>query len=124
MEKLITTPISKASKEAKQAKYDYAMGLASGLLPCPKGDRATVITEVDAINILTGAVAVPVAAGGLGGAEGAVTMVIKGDEQQVKMAIDLIEQCKGAQLPQVRLCNCSDCPGAHCSFPLTGKDWI
>ena len=124
MEKLILTSIDKASKEAKQTQYDYAMGLAAGLLPCPKGDKATVITEVDAINILTGAVAVPVAAGGLGGSEGAITMVIKGDKQQVEMAIDFVEQCKGAQLPQVRLCNCSDCPGAHCKFPLTGKDWI
>ena len=124
MEKLILTPIDKASKEARQTKYDYAMGLACGLLPCPQGDRATVITEVGAINMLTGAVAVPVAAGGLGGAEGAITMVIKGDDQQVEMAIDFIEQCKGARLPQIRLCNCSDCPGGHCSFPLTGKDWI
>jgi hypothetical protein len=124
LEKLILTSIDKASKEAKQTKYNYAMGLTAGLLPCPKGERATVITEVDAINMLTGAVAVPVAAGGLGGAEGAITMVIKGDEPQVKMAIDFVEQCKGAQLPQVRLCNCSDCPSAHCSFPVTGKSWI
>jgi hypothetical protein len=123
LEKLIPIPISQASKEAKQTKYDYAMGLATGLLPCPRGEKVNIITEIDAIQMLSGAVAVPMAAGGLGGAEGAITMVMKGSEEQVKRAIDYVEQSKGAKLPQLRLCDCRDCPGAHCRFPVADKHW-
>lgn len=123
LEKLIPIPISQASKEAKQIKYDYAMGLATGLLPCPRGERVNIITEIEAIQMLSGAIAVPMAAGGLGGAEGAVTMVMKGSEEQVKRAIDYVEQSKGAKLPQLRLGDCRECPGAHCRFPVADKHW-
>lgn len=124
LEKLIPIPISQASKEAKQTKYEYAMGLATGLLPCPRGERVNIITEIEAIQMLSGAIAVPTAAGGLGGAEGAITMVVKGSEEQVKRAIDYVEQSKGAKLPQLRLCNCRECPGAHCRFPVADKHWV
>lgn len=120
LEKLIPTPIDTAVKEAKPAKYDYAMGLPTGLFPCPKGKT---VTEIDAIAMLSGATAIPIAAGGLGGAEGAITLVIKGNDEQVKKAIDYIEQSKGAHLPQLRLCNCTDCSVPHCRFPLIQKHW-
>jgi len=99
------------------------MGLSSGLLPCPKGDKVAIVTEADAINILTGATAIPIAAGGLGGAEGAIIMTIKGNSEQVGRAIDFVEQCKGARLPQLRLCNCKDCPD-RCTFPVGDKNWV
>ena len=57
LEKMIPVPISEASKEARQLKYDYSMGLSCGLLPLPKGE---IITEIDAIRILSGATAVPI----------------------------------------------------------------
>ena len=101
LEKLIPMPISEAAQEAKLTKYDYAMGLATGLLPCPNGENVNVITEMQAINILSGATAVPVAAGGLGGAEGAITLVLKGNEEQVKKAIEFVEQSKGAELASI-----------------------
>lgn len=123
LEKLIPTPISQASKEAKQTKYDYAMGLATGLLPCPKGEKVTIVTEIDAIKNLSGADAIPIAAGGLGGAEGAITLVIKGTEDQVKQAIDFVEQSKGSRLPQLRLLNCRECPSEDCKFPVINKHW-
>jgi len=120
LEKMIPTPIKQASKEAKQAKYGYAMGLATGLFPCP---HAKTVTELDAVEIVSGATAVPVAAGGLGGAEGAITLIIKGSEEQVKKAIDYAEQSKGAKLPQLRLCNCYNCTVPHCRFPVGDKHW-
>jgi len=124
LEKLIPISISQASKEAKQTKYDYAMGLDTGLLPCPRGETVNIITEIEAIQMLSGAIAVPMAAGGLGGAEGAITMVMKGNEEQVKRAIDYVEQSKGARLPQLRLGDCRECPGAHCRFPVADKHWV
>jgi hypothetical protein len=125
LEKLIPIPVSEAAQEAKLTKYNYAMGLATGLLPCPNGDRVSVVTEMQAIKILSEATAVPVAAGGLGGAEGAITLVLKGNEEQVKKAIEFVEQSKGAKLPPLRLCNnCEECPSAHCQFPTGNKSWV
>lgn len=124
LEKLIPIPISEAAYEAKRVKYSYAMGLATGLLPCPNGEKVNVVTEVQAIKILSGAVAVPIASGGLGGAEGAITMVLKGSEEQVTKAIEFVEQSKGARLPQLRLFNnCKECPSQHCQFPVGDKHW-
>ncbi|MBN2074574.1 MAG: hypothetical protein JW762_03395 [Dehalococcoidales bacterium] len=120
LEKLIPISIHQATMEAKQAKYEYGMGLPTGLFPCPDGKT---ITEIGAVNILSGAIAVPIASGGLGGAEGATTLIIKGTKKQVRDAIESIEQSKGARLPSLRLSNCSDCPVPHCRFPVGDKHW-
>jgi hypothetical protein len=120
LEKLIPISIEQASKEAKQAVYDYGMGMAAGLLPCPDGIK---IDELDAIKMLSGATAIPMASGGLGGAEGATVMLIKGSSEEVKKAINYVEQSKGSRLPELRLCNCSDCPDAGCRFPVKDKHW-
>jgi hypothetical protein len=121
LEKLIPIPIRQAAMEAKQAKYEYGMGLPAGLFPYPHGKT---VTEIDAVKILSGAVAVPIASGGLGGAEGATTLIIKGTNEQVKNAIIYIEQSKGAKLPSLRLANCNDCPVPHCRFPVGNKHWV
>jgi hypothetical protein len=120
LEKLIPIPVRQAAIEAKQAKYEYGMGLPAGLFPCPAG---TTITEIEAVKLLSGAAAIPIASGGLGGAEGAITLVIKGTNPQVKKAIKFIEQSKGAKLPALRLSNCSGCPVPHCRFPVGDKHW-
>ncbi len=98
LEKLVPIPIKEVAKEAKKKSYEYAMGMPCGLFPC----QGTTITELKAIEILSGATAVPIAAGGLGGAEGATTLVIKGDREKVEAAIRYVEESKGAKLPQVR----------------------
>jgi hypothetical protein len=122
LEKLIPFSIKEAAKEAKRFKYDYSMGMPCGLLPC----EGIVVTELRAIEILSGARAIPIAGGGLGGAEGAVTLVIKGDKEQVTKAIQEVEDSKGARLPQVRLSNCNECPlsSSSCGFPLKDKPWV
>lgn len=121
LEKLIPLPVEQVAKEATRVGCDYAMGAAVSLLPCTDGRS---ITEVDAIKILSGAEAVPIGAGGLSGAEGAITLVIKGDEEKVRKAIDFVEQSKGAKIPQVRQFNCHDCPNKMCSFPQGNKHWV
>ena len=122
LEKLIPFSIKEAAKEAKRFEYDYSMGMPCGLLPC----EGIVVTELRAIEILSGARAIPIAGGGLGGAAGAVTLVIKGDKEQVTKAIQYVEDAKGARLPPVRLSNCNECPVASvsCGFPLKDKPWV
>ncbi len=121
LEKLIPIPVLQAAKDAKRVLCNYAMGTVVGLIPC-KGGRK--VTEVDAIEILTGTAAIPIAGGGLGGAEGAIALVIKGKEEQVKKAIGYAEQSKGARLPQLRLYNCHDCSSSFCKFPVGDKHWV
>ena len=96
------------------------MGMPVGLYPCPTG---ITVTEVRAFEILSGASAIPIASGGLGGAEGAVTLVLKGDSVNVNKALEFVEQSKGAKLPDLRLCNCTDCPVPNCRFPVADKQW-
>jgi hypothetical protein len=120
LEKLIPIPIREAAKEAKLTKYEYGMGMSVGLYPCPAG---VTVNEIRAVEILSGAKAVPMAAGGLGGAEGAVTLVLKGEGHQVRRALEFVEQSKGARLPKLRLCHCGGCPVPHCRFPVADKHW-
>jgi hypothetical protein len=118
LEKLIPLSVKEAAKEAKLTRYESGMGMPVGLFPCPTG---VTVNEVRAIEILSGASAIPIASGGLGGAEGAVTLVLKGKADEVKKALDFVGQSKGARLPDLRLCNCDDCPVPNCRFPMTGK---
>jgi hypothetical protein len=113
LEKLIPLPIKEAAKEARFTRYEAGMGMPVGLFPCPPGPT---VTEVSAIRMLSGAIAVPIAAGGLGGAEGAIALVIKGAKAEVHKAMEFVTQSKGAKLPDLRLCNCSDCPVPNCTF--------
>ena len=118
LEKLIPISVKQAAKEAKFARYESGMGMPVGLYPCPTG---VVVTEVQAIEILSGASAIPIASGGLGGAEGAITLILKGTVDEVKKALDFVEQSKGAKLPDLRLCNCDACPVPNCRFPMAAK---
>lgn len=120
LEKLIPIPVEVAAKEAIKTDYAYSMGINCGLLPC----KGITVTEQRAVEILTGATAIPISAGGVGGAEGAVTLVIKGEDEQVRKAIEHIEACKGAKLPVVETPNCETCTSGICDFPLKGKHWV
>ena len=120
LEKLIPIPVKQAAKEARFTRYESGMGMPVGLYPCPPG---VTVTEVRAIELLSGATAIPIASGGLGGAEGAVTLVLKGNTDAVRNALDFVEQSKGARLPDLRLCNCNDCPVPNCKFPMADKRW-
>lgn len=121
LEKLIPLPVQQVSKEAKRVGCEYAMGAAVGLFTCTEGES---VTEIDAIRMLSGAEAIPIGAGGLSGAEGAIYLVIKGEDEQVRKAVELVEECKGARIPQVRQFNCHGCPNKMCAFPVTGKSWV
>ena len=120
LEKLIPVSIEAAAKAASRHGYDYAMGIPCGVYPA----RGTSVTEVDAINLLSGADAVPISAGGLGGGEGSITLVVTGADEQVEKAVAYGEASKGAMLPQVRVYSCAECPAAICDFPMKDKPWI
>ncbi len=51
-----------------------------------------IVTEIEAIEILTDVSATQITAGGIGGAEGAVRLLLRGTREQVDMALQMIEE--------------------------------
>jgi len=99
---------------------DDSMGLPCSLVPV----KGTVISEIEAINILTGAIAIPIAAGSVSGAEGSVTFVIKGRKAQVQAAKEIIREVKGEKQIEVSRKDCKDCPVHYTHYtkgPATAK---
>jgi len=95
LEKLVPSVVE-ASLASGQLKFKYFRGYKVGLMPVV---NAEVITEIEAIAYLTGADAVHIASGGVGGSEGAVTLAVRGTDAEVSATFSLIEDIKGE--PQV-----------------------
>jgi len=49
-----------------------------------------VVTEIEAISLLTGASAEHIAGGGVSGAEGAIWLAVDGTDEQIKSAMRLL----------------------------------
>jgi hypothetical protein len=119
LEKLIPVPIATATKKVTFGKVDRAMGIPCGLIHVP-GKK---IDEVDALAILSGAKATPIAAGGLGGAEGSIVLAISGTDEQVRKVFEISSSVKGTTLPAPRILDCDACrrPGCHLSPDWSGR---
>lgn len=77
-------------------QIDEAIGDKVGLMPML---GATVITEITALETLYNVKAKCIASGGINGSEGAVVLVIDGDEKYIRKALEGISSIKGE--PQV-----------------------
>ncbi len=56
---------------------------------------AELFTEIEAIEALSGAKAIPIAAGGIGGAEGSVRLLITGADDEVEKALEAVKAVHG-----------------------------
>ena len=96
LEKLI--PDVRAAVELmSEAPIDEAMGDKAGLMPLL---GAKVVTEITALETLYNVKAKCIAAGGIRGSEGAVVLIVDGEEAEVKKALNEITALKGE--PQVQ----------------------
>ena len=107
--KTVSTPIERLveSLGISRQSRSTSHGLLCGMMPMP----GLVITEVEAIEILCGAEAVPVAVGGIGDGAGAAVLMIEGGQEEVSAAWNLIQGIKNAgekPLPQPPS-PCDDC---------------
>ncbi len=93
LERLIPDVIE-AAKVCGNHLWDLTMGQAAGLMPVV---NAQVVTEIQALNILTGVTATHVASGGVAGSEGAVMLSLSGEESVVREAFELLEAIKGEE---------------------------
>jgi len=88
LEKSVPTDIQAA---AKMINNDPTARVTPTLFPMV-GD---IITEIEALKVLTGVDATPIAAGGIGGAEGAVWLCLRGTEEELDKAGKLIDEIQG-----------------------------
>jgi len=95
LEKMIPD-VRKAVEFMTKSSIDEATGHKVGLIPMV---GATVVTELTALEILYDVEACCIAAGGVDGSEGSVTIALEGLDEEVKRAIDDIKSLKGE--PQV-----------------------
>jgi len=93
LEKMIPSVIA-ASRECGIMRFKYAMGSPCGFMPVV---NATVITELQALELLAGVKATHVASGGVAGDEGTVTLVIEGPDERVAAAMALVTKIKGEE---------------------------
>lgn len=97
LEKLIPGRLDDVFAAIGQHNPEDAMGLRCGLV---RG-QGIKIDERDALWMLTGVEAVMGAGGGIDGAEGAVTLFLRGTDEQVDTAMVLLRSLKGAELPKL-----------------------
>jgi len=92
LEKAIPTTYDDFSAEFGMTDWDYAIGTPVGAISLP---HAITFTEIEALDALFEVSAIPIAAGGVNGAEGSVSLYISGDDRNVKKAYEFLLTIKG-----------------------------
>ena len=57
--------------------------------------QGELFTEIEALEVLAGVDGIPMAAGGIGGAEGSVRLLLAGSEENVRKAVEIVESLQG-----------------------------
>lgn len=118
LEKLVPS-VETAAAYGGILRIGKSIGTRVGMA-CIVGGRT--FTEINAIESLFGIAAVHFASGGWGGAEGAVTLVVEGPDEQVEKCVGFIEQhVKGEPLLPAAKSPCAPC-SAPCSFAGTKEE--
>lgn len=112
LEKLIPS-VPEAARWAGAKTFDYSMGANFGLYCLSNG---IVVTEIQALRILAGVEARQVAAGGIGGSEGAVVLIAQGEAEGIKQAIAAVEAVKGEPPVPAFKGICAECPYSACIY--------
>ena len=90
LEKLVPSVLD-ATPKLGISRIKYAIGNPVGYIPVT---FAQTVTEIQALDVLTGVTATHVASGGLGGSEGAVVLVVEGEDDEVRRTMGLIQEIK------------------------------
>ncbi|WP_456423981.1 hypothetical protein [Thermococcus sp.] len=109
LEKFVPTPVEESAKLTGIYSFDWGTGLYAALVPIP---HSHPVTEVEAYRILAGVEAIPIASGGAGGAEGSVTLVLQGDDEEMERAREITIAIKGEPPLKPYTEDCSVCPFA------------
>lgn len=106
LEKLVASVPEAQAHTKGIGEYSFTFGHGCGYISVSNG---IIIHEITALELLTGARAVHVASGGVGGSEGAVTLVVEGTQEQENNTVTLLKAIKGEPPVPVWKKKCSDC---------------
>jgi hypothetical protein len=111
LEKLIPGTVEQAVRAAGRKGVELSMGAPVGLMPF----FGKVVTEIDAVKLLAPVECQVVGRGGIGGAEGSVTVAVSGEAGDVRSVFRLAAELKGAAISGVAesLEEC-ECPNSRC----------
>jgi len=93
LQKAIHTPIDEVAREMGSGKIDLSSGLTCGLHPLV----GRVVSEVDALEALFPVQVMQIANGGAGDGAGSVSLLITGQERDVRGAFELVTGLAGEQ---------------------------
>jgi len=105
LEKMIPS-VKEAAIHSGQADIDYSIGVKCGLFMISDG---YIFTELEAIKQLFNLQAIPIAAGGIKDCQGSITLLVKGDEIDVKKCYEYIKSIKGEKATNGRKRVCAKC---------------
>lgn len=111
LEKLIPGTVEQAVRVAGRKGVEFSMGAPVGLMPF----SGKIVTEIEAMKLLAPVECHVVGRGGIGGAEGSVTVVVSGDEPDVRNLFRHAMELRGAVTSGVAesLQEC-ECPNSRC----------
>ncbi|MGI6368127.1 MAG: hypothetical protein ACOX2L_07200 [Anaerolineae bacterium] len=89
LEKEVPYDITEASQLL--ANDEEQLGSVLSLFPI----HGEIFTEIEALGILCGVDAIPVAAGGIAGAEGGIRLLLLGERDDVSDAVELVQSIQG-----------------------------
>lgn len=113
LEKLVPS-VKEACKAVGARRIDISLGADFGMYHLATTE---VVTEIEALDILFGLKATLVAAGGIGGNEGAVLLSVDGDEDKVKACVEFIEnEVKGEPPVPGNKGTCETCRYRRCRY--------
>ena len=113
LEKLVPDPLPQIIQAFGRKDIAFSMGMAVGLTPL----IGKIITEKEAIPLLAEVHCRVIGMGGLFGAEGATTMIIEGEEEEVEKVFGIISSIKGEKVSglQESLVEC-EFPSERCKL--------
>ena len=112
LEKLVPS-VPEAAKWCGSKTFDYTMGAPFGMYCISTGN---VFTEIQALETFANVEAKLIAAGGIGGSQGAVIIAVRGEEAAVKKANEAVEAVKGEPPVDALKGHCDDCPYPTCAY--------
>jgi hypothetical protein len=107
LEKLIPNCIEAEKWMLSAAPHNLRLGYRSGYITVA---NTQVITEIDSLRILSGAAAVQVAAGGVGGMEGATVLAVEcQDETHCRDVLNMVKKANRTAPLRVKKQSCATC---------------
>lgn len=110
LEKLVPHSIEEVSKIAGIYEMDYSAGVPVGVMPM----SGEVLTEIEAFELLAGVSVYVIGSGSIGGQSGVITMILDGEDAEVKKAVQIVEEIKGEKVIASLRGKCNNCYYRYC----------